>query len=118
MIIKEKMALLLKTGAVIQNGSRVEPLWLHFFFSVRLHKIDSMFYLRNFWKSYARAKKNNTNSKNYTLRKKRKKIKMCNFSVCVIQGKCSRKLRLNIESILCGIIVNDENDERSMMNDP
>ncbi len=34
MIIKEKMAPLLKSGAVFQNGSRVEPFWLHFFFSV------------------------------------------------------------------------------------
>ncbi len=32
MIIKEKMAPLLKSGAVFQNGSRVEPFWLHFFF--------------------------------------------------------------------------------------
>ncbi len=28
---KEKMAPLLKSGAVFQNGSRVEPFWLHFF---------------------------------------------------------------------------------------
>ncbi len=34
MIIKEKTAPLLKSGAVFQNSSRVEPFWLHFFFSV------------------------------------------------------------------------------------
>ena len=33
MIIKEKTAPLFKSGAVFQNGSRVEPFWLHFFFS-------------------------------------------------------------------------------------
>ena len=33
---------------------------------MRPHKIDSMFYLRNFWGSYVRARKNNTNSKNAT----------------------------------------------------
>ena len=42
MIIKEKTAPLLKSGAVFQNGSRVEPFWLHFFFSaVILNFVDN-----------------------------------------------------------------------------
>ncbi len=35
-------------------------------FFIRPHKIDSMFYLRIFWESYARMRKNNTKFKNYT----------------------------------------------------
>ena len=34
--VKEKTAPFLKSGAVFQNGSRVEPFWLHFFFSAEL----------------------------------------------------------------------------------
>ncbi len=34
MIIKEKNGSTLQGGTVFQNGSRVEPFWLHFFLSV------------------------------------------------------------------------------------
>ncbi len=57
MIIKEKNSstfkkwlkkrLLLKSGAVFQNSSRVEPFWLHFFFSVTwsMHFLQHIFLL-------------------------------------------------------------------------
>ncbi len=49
-------------------------------FFIRPHKIDSMFYLRIFWKSYAHAKK----KKQYNLKKMKLDVgKYIFFLVCV-----------------------------------